>query len=212
MLNTENRTTIGILASEAMQRAFATEVLGAWPEGAAYRLAAQPEAIGAVLVETLHRHLTDAQIAFVYREKMKTRDKVVLAKASLAGSKLEFFTDIDLVVEVNWETWGRLTDEQRAAVMDHELCHFGMEEDENGTKYVLLHHDVEEFGAIVTRWGLWKPDLRDFGLIVKEQRDLFDSVESVELIADGKSSGKMTRRSSVKKSAHLSGSPPAPQP
>jgi hypothetical protein len=39
----------------------------------------------------------------------------------------------------------------------------------------LLGHDVEEFHAIVSRWGLWKPDLKVFGNHVRNapQFELF---------------------------------------
>jgi hypothetical protein len=168
-----NSTVIALLESPAMVRALGVYVLTVWPERTAFTAAEQPAEIGAVLVATLHRHLSDASIGYVFREDMSSHDKTTLAKASKAGSKLGFYTGLDLCIDVNHTAWLNLSPEQRVALIDHELCHFGMEETDKGTQYVLLSHDVEEFGAIVSRWGLWKPDLHAFGRVVAEQVELF---------------------------------------
>ena len=40
----------------------------------------------------------------------------------------------------------------------------------------MVPHDVEEFSAIVEKWGLWMPDLERFGKVVTEasQMSLFE--------------------------------------
>lgn len=72
------------------------------------------------------------------------------------------------VIEIASDMWGTddelgnrfgLSDAQRVALVDHELCHCTVNEDGVPT---LLHHDVEEFGQVVERHGLWKPDLAWF--------------------------------------------------
>jgi hypothetical protein len=162
-----------LMENAQMVRALNTAILASWPEDTTYHEAAQPAAIGGVLVSTLHRHLIGAKIGYVFRKDMASHDKTTLAKASKAGAKLGFFTELDLLIDVNHEAWLKLSSEQRVALIDHELCHFGTEETDKGTRYVLLSHDVEEFGAIVSRWGLWKPDLRTFGRVIVEQAELF---------------------------------------
>lgn len=168
-----NATANALMQSDAIERALAVHVLAVWPEHTPFTTAEQPAAIGAVLVSTLHRHLAGAQIGYVFREDISSHDKTTLAKASKAGSKLGFFTGLDLCIDVNHTAWLTLSSEQRVALIDHELCHFGLEETDKGEKYVLLSHDVEEFGAIVSRWGLWKSDLYAFGRVVAEQGELF---------------------------------------
>jgi hypothetical protein len=170
-----NQTARSLFEGEEMQAALAIPVFTPWPEEppTTYRDAEQPAAIGRELIGTVHRHLIGASIAFVFRQAMSTHDKTTLAKASKAGAKLSFFTGHDLCIDVNHEAWLKLTPEQRVALIDHELCHFGVEDTDKGTRFVLLSHDVEEFGSIVNRWGLWKPDLRIFGRIVGDQGDLF---------------------------------------
>lgn len=151
-----------VMESAAMRDALATPIPGGeWPEDTKYRAAAQPKAIAGVLVEHIHKHLVNAEIGFLYREKITGRgDSVVLGKASAVSGKLHHYSKLDLLVEINWEAWGKLTPDQRVALMDHELEHF-KRDDEKGT-YYLVDHDVEEFSSIVRRWGLWLPDLKRF--------------------------------------------------
>lgn len=162
--------------------AFAKPLLEDWREGWTYHEAEQPAAIGKVLIDAIHTDLSEASIAYVYRKKMSRLGKITLATASLAGAKLEFFTGIDLLIQVNWEYWFRLSPDQRVALVDHELLHFTRETTEKGIQYGLVGHDVEEFERIIHRWGLWKPDLRAFARTAGEahQRSLFEAQAEAE--------------------------------
>ncbi len=155
--------------------ALATPVLATWHSDAKYHNAEQVQAIGDVLVGALeaHKEIRKANIAYIFREKMKTRDRIILGKASKADGKLAFFNGFDFVIEINWQEWRKLSDHQKLALVDHELSHCGREEDDEGdASWVLISHDVEEFGAIVTRWGLWQPDLMVFAGAVTHAQQL----------------------------------------
>jgi hypothetical protein len=155
---------------------------GDWDETQTYVDADQPAAIAAVLIRALHDDIRNAELRCVYRKKLADRDRVRLAQASRVGGKLQFFAQFDLLIEVNWEEWVYLTDERKIALIDHELCHFSLEIDDEGKqKYVMLSHDIEEFRAIVDRWGLWKPDVQRFAMSIERGRqlDIFASVDPV---------------------------------
>lgn len=157
--------------------ALATPVLAVWHKEETYHDAEQCSEIGDVLVDAIHTDLEHAKIAYIFREKMKTRDRVVLGKASKADGKLAYFAGFDFVIEINWQEWRRLSDMQKIALIDHELSHCGRETDDKGEKkWVLISHDVEEFGGIVRRWGLWKNDLMVFAGAVTHasQLGMFD--------------------------------------
>lgn len=166
---------------DALVKALATPVFHEWDdEGSAYAKADQPRAIGSVLVRALHDELKNANIEFVFRKKMNDHERVKLATASKVGGKMNFFTDIDLLVEVNHEQWKFLSDERKIALIDHELCHFALNVDDEGSQsYALLSHDVEEFSSIVNRWGLWQTDLQRFGRAIENARqlDIFKSID-----------------------------------
>lgn len=156
-------------------------LLGAWPEGEQYAVADQPAAIGRVLIKALHGHLLTAKIAYLFREDMQRRDRIRLGVAGKAAAKLRFLADYDFVIEFNWTAWRQLTTEQRIALVDHELCHCDLDVEKGD--FAIRHHDVEEFGSIVRRWGLWKLDLQSFGPVVQEamaQMSLFESARELQ--------------------------------
>jgi len=86
------------------------------------------------------------------------------------------------VIEIALDIWGEdidgerfgLTDAQRVALVDHELCHCQVDEEEF-TPWV-RPHSIEEFTEIVDRHGLWEPDLERFARSVRGAKTLpFDS-------------------------------------
>lgn len=162
--------------AEALTKAVReVEVLGAWPEEEpAFLAAAQPEALAKPLIKALHQELlkpAEASIAYLFRKEMEKRGRVRLGVASKASGKLEYLTGFDFVLEFNWTYWSQLTPPQRIALVDHELTHCSVTD--KGA-WTLVSHDVEEFGSIVRRWGLWTPDLVHFNAAIKAtQMDLF---------------------------------------
>jgi hypothetical protein len=135
-----------------------------WSDDDVYRLAEQPQAIGDALCLETHRHLRAERIGFVFRRTLSDKGgRVTLATTSVVGAKLGFFAALDFLVEVNWARWMFLTPLQRVALVDHELSHCGIETTAKGEiRRVLIAHDLEEFRAIVARWGLWKSDVAHF--------------------------------------------------
>jgi hypothetical protein len=169
--------------SETLDKALALSVPMKWGEDDTYIDAEQPAAIGKVLVRCgLHGDLANSKIGYIYREKMAERGKIRLAQASKVSGKLAHFSGLDFLVEVNWDAWHVMPGDKKIALIDHELSHFGVEDTETGTKNVIIAHDVEEFTAIVRRWGLWKRDVRDFGnaVLAAAQLGLFPDEPSVE--------------------------------
>ena len=71
-------------------------------------------------------------------------------------SEAEFFLIIDEV------TWKSISVKQKMALIDHELCHLEEITKEDGPKWVLRTHSVEEFTEILERHGAWKEDLQEF--------------------------------------------------
>lgn len=151
-----------------------------------YQTAAEVAEIARDLIHVVEEHqpLSQVHIEFVWRDKATShRDRTVLAKARKItglnaflvnhaagvtnGSELNepFF-----VLEVAFDTWGRLTPEQRVALVDHELMHLQVDRDDDGGLVLSMRgHDLEEFAAIVRRHGLWKSDVTRFAGEIVEQ-------------------------------------------
>ena len=106
-----------------------------------------------------HQHLLGVAIAYLFTENLDPKGgKEVLAKIRKATPFEAFFANVALVMIVGKEAWFAMTAEQRIALVDHELCHAGVE---NGV-LKLRAHDLEEFADVVKRHGLWKSDLIAF--------------------------------------------------
>ena len=129
--------------------------------------AEQPKALGDALVGTLHRHLDRAAIAYLFREHIEGK----LGVAAKCSAKVRFLADRDYTIEFDWGAWKQLSPEQRIALVDHELCHCAGR-DEKGN-WTVARHDIEEFTAIVGRYGCWRPELQGFIRVASQQADLF---------------------------------------
>lgn len=65
------------------------------------------------------------------------------------------------VIEIAEPQWREMTDDQRRALVDHELCHCVVDDDtaDGVPKLSTRGHDLEEFFGIVARHGLWSADI-----------------------------------------------------
>jgi predicted metallopeptidase len=137
-----------------------------------YEWAPDVETIAKDIIATVedHAHLAQAVVLYVFRDKAtRSRGRAVLGKArKLAGlTKFLVHDEDDLplfVVEISKDTWEDLTEEQRRALVDHELCHLVVDTDDDGTLVARTRgHDLEEFIGVVDRHGLWKADVMAMG-------------------------------------------------
>jgi Putative phage metallopeptidase len=155
---------------------------------------AAPDAdrIAAELLSTVHADIAEFPVRCIFQEEAdKKLNHVVLANvrklsglnAFLAGSVaiegLQDSLDLDLAITfqeprelilimVAHGRWQSLTDAQRVALIDHELCHVVCVTNEDGeTHPKIIGHDVEEFHAIIHRHGDWKGEVAGFQPPVK---------------------------------------------
>lgn len=125
-------------------------------------------AVGA-LVAKHHDHLEDAEIAVIFCEELPARNgRRILGTAHVMSEKERLLTAVDLLICLDKRAWKVMGGDTRRAVLDHELCHFGMRVDEDGTPerddkgrtmYRLNAHDVEEFLRVIKRHGTYLADI-----------------------------------------------------
>ncbi len=161
---------------KALEDAVSATQTRTWPEGESRLEAIQPDLIADALIPKLHDELHGARIAYLFREKMTGRDTIILGKAKKAGADLVHLGNVDFVIEFNFEAWLSLVPNAKVALVDHELCHCG--KDAESGAWVMVRHDVEEFAAIVKRWGLWTADLVTFGKVVGPQLEIWKGLDS----------------------------------
>lgn len=125
--------------------------------------------------QPMHGLLSQVRIDYVFRDKAaKSHGRVVLGRARKVGGLNAFLIrdgepDPMFVIEVAEDEWLNLDDDQRRALVDHELCHCQVTEGEEGLELAIRGHDLEEFTCIVERHGMWKQDVRRFGSVIAEQ-------------------------------------------
>jgi len=128
--------------------------------------------IADTLIEEFHNHLKGKPIMYLFNAG-KMSDWATMAKRS---AKEVYISGYLFLMEVNHAQWLLLTEEGRIALVDHELCHAGIDLESGDT--MIIDHDVEEFGAIVQRRGFWREDLKLFGRACGEQLELLASTET----------------------------------
>ena len=141
-----------------------------------------------------HHDIDNARIALAWRINLKV-DKdghLILGKCVKVSDLQKEFADYDFIILLNREVWedGEFTEEKKRALIDHELCHAAVSEDDDGPRqddrgrpvFRCRKHDIEEFHAIVQRHGTYKRDLEIFAeaLLKKKRQPLFEDIDQTE--------------------------------
>lgn len=146
-----------------------------------YQASEEVMTVAAELIATVHEHLVQANICYLFRtDEWTKKGRYIYGKAYKVPEQWRYLSGYDLLMVINRSVWTTLTPEQRTALVDHELCHFERIDDAAGNvkSWTLVDHDVEEFIGVVRRHGLWKVDVQE---LVKagQQMQLFDGLKVV---------------------------------
>lgn len=186
----------------------------------AYRLMDQ-------LIGKHHGHLVDVKIALAWRFGWsQDADGRLRLGAVKKGTDLDrAMHQFDFVILLNHEAWnkGGLNQEQKIALVDHELCHCQVVNDTTGeprtdekdrTVYRTRKHDIEEFQEVVERHGSYTHELAKLveAGINDSERPLLnqmggggggDSTENIRGVAAGvmPTKKKTVRKKAAKKKA-----------
>lgn len=163
----------------------------------------EPYRIMEELIENHHQNLKDVKIVIAWRFGWSANADglMTMGRAKKCTDLDRQLADFDFVLLLNHEAWnkGGLSEKQRAALIDHELCHCEVTMDSNGEpKYNedgrlvcrIRKHDIEEFQDVVARHGCYTHDLAEFAnkSIKDSDRPLLaqqgDGVNSSEVAGD----------------------------
>lgn len=146
-----------------------------------FKWATEVEEVVKEIIATVddHADLVNATILCVFRDKAtRSKGRTVLGKARQVTGLSKFIVTeapdrIPLfIVEIAEDMWQTLTPEQRLALIDHELSHLYVEQDDLlGWKGGTRGHDLEEFLGVVERHGLWKGDVAAMGALSASKLD-----------------------------------------
>lgn len=134
------------------------------------------------LISKHHEHLRDARIALAWAKSWKpdVDGRLILGKCKKASDLDRELAAFDFIILLNRGFWRDpdVTDAQRRALLDHELCHAAVAYDQRGEPIIdergrqvfrLRKHDIEEFAAIVERHGTYKRDLETFAAALRRR-------------------------------------------
>lgn len=116
--------------------------------------------VGEALIRGAVPSLKSARIGFMWKRRGGNRNnKAILGKAVLANPLVRVFCNYRgfVVLSADHVRACKLNRWQLEALIFHELQHFVV--DEEGS-LMTVGHDFEAFAAEVSRYGLWKPDLK----------------------------------------------------
>jgi len=135
------------------------------------------------LIEQHHDELTNARIALAWNTAWKAdvdgRQKLGKCKKSSDLDRELAAFDFVVMLQMEWWQNATVTDDQRRALLDHELCHATVRLDRDGEPmrdergrvvYRTRKHDIEEFSEIVERHGLYKRDLERFASALRRSK------------------------------------------
>lgn len=127
------------------------------------------------IVEKHHEELNGVRFALAWNLSWKPDPdgRVTLGKCKKASDLDRELYPYDFVIILRREfiEAGEVTDEQRRALIDHELCHAAVKFGNDGEPLYderdrivtrIRKHDLEEFACIADRYGCWKRDLEVF--------------------------------------------------
>ena len=127
-----------------------------------FSLAPEVELVAHDLIEDHHSHLIGARIKYLFRHgKWEKKHRQTLGQAKLAAEDIRFIAEFDFIITVSLDAWNYADSGTRMALVDHELyhCQDTSTPDDDEPSWGISDHDVQEFVAVVSRYGLWEKDL-----------------------------------------------------
>jgi hypothetical protein len=127
------------------------------------------EEIAKELIRKHHSELVNIKIGYLWKNKViKKGGREVVAQVAKCSDLVKSLCELDVIVVVSYPSYNSLTDKQKRACIDHELTHILVDEDLAGNpKVKIVAHDVEEFGSVIERHGLYMDDLVTLGRVVQ---------------------------------------------
>lgn len=133
------------------------------------------------LVTRWRPDLQEARIALAWCTSWKPDPdgRVTIGKCKKASELDRELMEFDFIILLSKAFWLDLevTDDQRRALLDHELMHAAVKVGENGEPeedakgrivYRIRKHDIEEFADTVKRHGIYRGDLDTFAAALRQ--------------------------------------------
>jgi putative metallopeptidase len=153
-----------------------------------YSYAPEIDALASDLIRTHHKHLMDVRVVCVWRDKAAVsfgrrvpgNSRLIAGLPAMLADKhnadstdtAESFFVLDFARDV----WEVMDEEQRLALVDHQLCYCRTDAGEDGRfKPVMTAPEIAEFPDVIERHGMWRPEVEALAKAVSGQLSLLDA-------------------------------------
>lgn len=109
-----------------------------------------------IKTEPMLKHILESDVTIVYlgsEHEKKQNGKTVFGQCEKVPEKYKWAVPCDFTITIFEPNTERFTDAQMRILLLHELLHVGIELDGNEERYYVVPHDVEDFEAILDRYG-----------------------------------------------------------
>lgn len=98
---------------------------------------------------------SDVRIAYLVSDREKKENgKTVFAQCEKIPDRYKWSVPYDFMITVFEPNVDGLSRDQLRVLMEHELMHVGIDDSGDGEKYRVVPHDVEDFRAVIEKYGL----------------------------------------------------------
>lgn len=109
------------------------------------------------------------RIKYLFKNSKKSQ---YLGKCSRATGKWAHLTGMDYIIEIWYPWWSQASENERKALLFHELKHIKLEESETPDgdieiKWGIQKHDSELFVKEFELFGAWRPDYEEIARVCK---------------------------------------------
>ena len=133
-----------------------------------------------------HAHLAEARIVLAWKDDWQPDPdgRVILGRCAKVADRDKLLHGYDFIILLNRDavtaTEPKMTEDQKRALLDHELCHAEVKRDqedklvkdaEGNIKYRVRKHTIEEFHEVVERHGFYKSDIESFVRTAMQSKD-----------------------------------------
>ncbi len=121
-------------------------------------------------------HLHEARVQFLWKAAGgRSKGALTMGKCQKPSGLLAHFSMQDFIVWIAADNvrYRAFTERQIEALVFHELCHAGWQEDEdNGRdgRWTIEGHDIEEFSAVIRRYGLIFDSAKEIDMTIRQLR------------------------------------------
>jgi len=117
--------------------------------------------------------------------------KTVWAHIMKTSPQMKMYSDVDIIVEVSGDVWEIIDQTQKDILLEHELMHLYLNENDEGVLNIQLQgHDLEDFKKIIAKYGIEWTEQRD---LIQAQLEDLEADKKAKEKEEAIKSGKLRR-------------------